>query len=102
MEAFALEKYGEKQNTCNFLDPISERESITLYHLDATEDVSFRINIHGSVAADSSSDSIQTGSLLEGTLCLGRYGGSVCYQGRSLARLLMFVPDSTINLFPHR
>lgn len=70
MEAFALEKYGEKQNTCNFLDQISEREDITLYHLDAAEDVSFGINIHGSMAADSSSDSIQTGSLLEGTLCI--------------------------------
>lgn len=60
LEAFALEKYRENQNTHIFLEIISEKEDTALRHLDATEDVSFRINIHASKAADSSPDSLQT------------------------------------------
>lgn len=59
LEAFALEKYRENQNT-HILEIISEKEDTVLHHLDATEDVSFRINIHASKAADSSPDSLQT------------------------------------------
>lgn len=63
LEAFALEKYRENQNTCNFLELISERQNTAVHHLDATDDVSFRVNTHASKAADSSSDSLQTGDL---------------------------------------
>jgi len=40
LEAFALEKYRDNQNTY-ILEIILEREDTALHHLDATEDVSF-------------------------------------------------------------